>query len=88
MEESRVLKRMLKKKLPEGALREELEGMKIAATYGNAVWLQLVKKAAAGDLSAAKYVREAVEEQEPAAVEADSLRELSTEELRKLLGEL
>ena len=86
MEERRLLQRLMKKKLPEGELRQELEQMKIAATYGSAIWLQVVKKAAAGDLSAVKYVREALVEPETAA-EEDGLRELSTEELRRMVGE-
>ena len=86
MEEAqKILKRLLKKKLPPGAQREELEEMKVAATYDNAIWLQLVKKAAGGDLSAAKYIREAVSD--PAeAPEEDQLQGMSTEALRRLLN--
>ena len=87
MEEGKLLGRLLKKKLPEGELRQELEQMKIAATYGSAIWLQVVKKAAAGDLSAVKYVREAMAAPVETAVAEDGLRELSTEELRRMVGE-
>ena len=84
MEEGKLLERLLKKRLPDGPLRQELREMKVAATFGNAIWLQVVKKAAAGDLSAVKYIREAMAVPETAAGE-DQLREMSTEELRKLL---
>ena len=85
MEEAqKILRRLLKKKLPPGAVREELEEMKVAATYDNAIWLQLVKKAAGGDLSAAKYIREAVAGR-PEPTEEDQLQGMSTEALRRLI---
>lgn len=83
MEEQRLLRQMMERELPEGALREELAAMALPATYGSAIWLQLVKKAASGDLSAAKYVREAVEVSESAA--GEDLRQVPTALLRKML---
>lgn len=83
MDEGKLLERLLRKQLPEGPLRQELRDMKVAATFGNAIWLQVVKKAAAGDLSAVKYIREAMAAPEEAPSE-DHLRELSTEELRRM----
>lgn len=85
-QEEKILKRLLKKKLPPGTIREELEQMKVAATYDNAIWLQLVKKAAGGDLSAAKYIREAVAENKVVQPEEDQLQSMSTEALRRLLN--
>ena len=72
---------MLSWELAEGPLREELEAMGLAPTYENAIHLQMVKKAAAGDLSAAKYILDAKPE-EPADVD---LSGMGTAELKKLL---
>jgi len=87
MEEREVFRRMMKKQIPDGPVRELLKELHIKPTYGNGIAFQMVKKAAEGDLSAAKYILGAVQE-EPAAVEGDGvdLRELSTEELRKMVA--
>ena len=65
----------------EGPLREELQAMGLAPTYENAIHLQIIKKAAAGDLSAAKYVLDA----RPEAETDVDLSGLSTEELKRLV---
>ena len=87
MEEREVFRRLMKKQIPEGPIRDQLKELRIQPTYGNGIAFQMVKRAAEGDLSAAKYILGAVQE-EPAAVDGDAadLRELSTVELRKMLG--
>ena len=75
--------RMLAWEVEDGPERQCLEAMGLAPTYENAIHLQMVRKAAAGDLSAAKYVLDAMP---VTAVELD-LSEVSTEELRRMLGD-
>ncbi len=82
--ERAVLRQMLDMALEPGPLREELEAMKLPATYGNGMWMQLVKKAAGGDLSAAKYVREALDQTQTEQLEEDALRALPTAVLREM----
>ena len=67
--------------LEDGPLREELQAMGLAPTYENAIHLQMVKKAAAGDLSAAKYILDA----RPEETSELDLSEMSTEELKKMV---
>ena len=86
MEEKAVLGRILKKQMAEGPTRELLRELKIRPTYGNGILFQMVKKAAEGDLSAAKYVLGVVQEERTETVGLD-LSEVSTEELRKMLME-
>lgn len=77
----------MKKQIPDGPIRELLVELKLRPTYGNGILFQMVKKATEGDLNAAKYVLGAVEEElrmEPGG----DLRELSTQELRRMLEEV
>ena len=75
--------RMLAWELEEGPERQCLEAMGLAPTYENAIHLQMVRKAAAGDLSAAKYVLDAM----PVQTEGLDLSQVSTEELKRMLNE-
>lgn len=64
---------VLKMKLPEDSeLREELERYGLAATGAQAIFFALFRKAANGDVSAAKLIREAAGEKigEPEAPSA------------------
>jgi len=85
MEEQKIIARILKKPLEEGELRQTLEGMKLKPTYQNGILLQMVRKAANGDLTAAKYILDAgrLPQEEPNGCD---LREMPTEVLRKLAG--
>ena len=74
--------KMLAWELEDGPERQCLEAMGLAPTYENAIHLQMVRKAAAGDLSAAKYVLDAM----PTETESVDLSEVSTEELKKMLN--
>ena len=75
------LETMLGWALEEGSLQEELQAMGLAPTYENAIHLQIIKKAAAGDLSAAKYVLDA----RPEDKSDIDLSGLSTEELKRMV---
>ena len=82
---------VLKMKLPEDSpLREELERHGLPATGAQAIFLALFRKAAAGDVSAAKLIREAAGEKvsEPEVVSAaeSELAGLSDEALRAIAG--
>ena len=56
----RAARAVLKMKLPEDSpLRDELERYGLAATGVQAIFFALFRKAAAGDVSAAKLIREA-----------------------------
>ena len=83
MEEQKIIAKILKKSLEEGELRQTLVDMKLKPTYENGILLQMVRKAASGDLTAAKYILGAVTMPEEVAVGPD-LREVPTEVLRKL----
>ena len=83
MEEQKIIARILKKPLEDGALREALEGMKLKPTYENGILLQMVRKAAAGDLTAAKYILETAKLPQSETVGPD-LSQVPTEVLRKL----
>ena len=83
MDEQKIIARILKKPLEEGQLRQTLEGMKLKPTYENGILLQLVRKAANGDLTAAKYILDAGRSpQDP--VSGCDLRDVPTEILRTL----
>ena len=84
MEEREVFQRLMKKQIPEGALRDLLKELRIKPTYGNGIAFQMVKRAAEGDLSAAKYVLGVVQEEAEAACGPD-LSEVPTEQLRQML---
>ena len=83
MEEQKIIARILKKPLEDGALREALEGMKLKPTYENGILLQMVRKAAAGDLTAAKYILENARLPQQKTLGPD-LSRVPTEVLRKL----
>lgn len=86
MEEQKIIARILKKPLEDGALRTALEEMRLKPTYENGILLQMVRKAAGGDLTAAKYILEAgkVPERELQGID---LQELPTETLRAMAAE-
>ena len=86
MDEREIFLKIMKKQVEPGELYEQLRGMHIRATYENAICYQMVKKAAEGDLSAAKYILGAVqtEEDNPGTVD---FSELSTAELQRMLEE-
>ena len=82
MEEQKIIAKILKKSLEERDLRQSLVDMKLRPTYENGILLQMVRKAAGGDLTAAKYILGAVAP-ETEAVGPD-LRNVPTETLRRL----
>ena len=84
MEERKIIAKILRKPLEEGDLRQSLEQMKLKPTYENAIWLQMVRKAAGGDLTAAKYILDASRPPERAPTRGD-LSALSTDQLRQML---
>ena len=84
MEEKEVFRKILKKQMAEGPIREQLQQLRIRPTYGNGILFQMVKKAAEGDLSAAKYVLGVVQE-EAEAICGPDLSEVPTEQLRQML---
>ena len=82
---------VLKMKLPEDSpLREELERHGLAATGAQAIFFALFRKAVAGDVSAAKLIREAAGEKagepEPPKPVGTELAGLSDEVLREMVG--
>ena len=85
MEEQQIITRILKKTLDEGELRQSLEQMRLKPTYENGILLQMVRKAANGDLTAARYILDTAKAptEEP---DVHDLRSLSTEELLRLAG--
>ena len=85
MDEKEILRKLMKKQMAEGPIREMLTELKLRPTYGNGILFQMVKKAAEGDLSAAKYVLGAVQEETEDGPGGD-LSQVSTEELRKMLN--
>ena len=87
MEEQKVIAKILKKPVEDGPLRETLQELRLKPTYGNGILLQMVRKAAGGDLTAAKYILDAARPKETADVPGPDLSEVSTEELRKLAAE-
>lgn len=85
MDEKEIFQKMMKKQMAEGPIREMLVDLKLRPTYGNGILFQMVKKAAEGDLSAAKYVLGAVQE-EPEETPGADLSQVTTEELRRMLN--
>lgn len=83
MENQKIIAKILKKPLEEGALRQTLEEMKLKPTYENGILLQMVRKAAGGDLTAAKYILDAASMPEEDPIGPD-LRDIPTQTLRKL----
>ena len=64
MDEKEIFRKILKKQMADGPIKEQLQALKIRPTYGNGILFQMVKRAAEGDLSAAKYVLGVVQEEE------------------------
>lgn len=88
MDEREFFQKLMKKQMLEGSQKELLRELKIRPTYGNGILFQMVKRASEGDLSAAKYVLGAVQEDKAAPeTTAADLRELSTQDLRRLARE-
>lgn len=87
MEEREMFRRLMKKQMAEGPTREQLRELRIRPTYGNGILFQMVKKASEGDLNAAKYILGAAMEDRGTNTAGQELRELSTRELREMLGE-
>ena len=88
-EEQDLLGTLLSKELEPGAVRELLEGMGLKPTYENGIYLQILRKAAGGDFSAAKYVLEAAaaRRREDAPPDAwETVRTLPTAVLVRLAG--
>ena len=85
MDEREIFSKLMKKQMPEGPMRDLLRQLRVRPTYGNSIAFQMVKKAAEGDLSAAKYILAVMQEAPDVPTAATDLRELSTEELRKML---
>lgn len=86
MEEQKIIAKILKKPLEEGELRQSLEGMKLKPTYENGILLQMVRKAAAGDLTAAKYILDAARAPQTESIGPD-LSQVPTQVLRKLASQ-
>lgn len=88
--EDEGLRRLLELELEPGSIRESLEALGLPPTYENAIYLQILRKAAGGDFAAAKYVLENIGEAEapaPPALEAEALRAMSTAQLLQLAGQ-
>jgi len=85
MDEKEIFQKLMKKQVEPGALRDQLRALRVRTTYGNAILFQMVKRAAEGDLSAAKYILGVVQEEETAQTDGQDLSELSTEALREML---
>ena len=88
--EDEGLRRLLELEVEPGSIRESLEALGLPPTYENAIYLQILRKAAGGDFAAAKYVLEnmgAPEASAPPALEAETLRAMPTALLLQLAGE-
>ena len=83
MEEQKIIARILKKPLEDGELRQTLEAMRLKPTYENGILLQMVRKAANGDLTAAKYILDAGR-LPPKEAACSDLSQIPTEVLRRL----
>ena len=89
-EEQDLLGTLLSKELEPGAVRELLEGMGLKPTYENGIYLQILRKAAGGEFSAATYVLEAAaaRRREDAPPDAwETVRTLPTAVLVRLAGD-
>lgn len=84
MDEKEIFTKLMKKPMAEGPLKDLLVELKLRPTYGNGILFQMVRKAAEGDLTAAKYVLGVVQE-EPEAKPGGDLSQMSTEELKSML---
>ena len=88
--EDEGLRRLLELEVEPGSIRESLEALGLPPTYENAIYLQILRKAAGGDFAAAKYVLENIgvqEASEPPALEAEALRAMPTAQLLQLAGQ-
>ena len=87
MEEKEIFRKILKKQMADGPMKEQLQALKIRPTYGNGILFQMVKRAAEGDLSAAKYVLGVVQEEERPVEAGVDLSQMSTAELKRMAAE-
>jgi len=81
------VKTILSAETPDEEARQRLDGLGLAPTVLNAIHLGMSEKAAKGDPSAAKYLRDLAEgggEEEDAAELPADLSALSDRELRRL----
>ena len=85
MDEKEIFQKLMKKQMADGPVKELLKEVKLRPTYGNGILFQMVKKAAEGDLSAAKYVLGVVQEEPEQSVGTD-LSQVPTEELKRMLN--
>ena len=88
MDEKEIFRKILKKQMADGPIKEQLQALKIRPTYGNGILFQMVKRAAEGDLSAAKYVLGVVQEEERPLETGVDLSQVSTEELKRMAAEV
>ena len=88
MEEKEIFRKILKKQMADGPMKEQLQALKIKPTYGNGILFQMVKRAAEGDLSAAKFVLGVVQEEENTEAVGVDLSQMSTAELRRMAAEV
>jgi len=87
MDERDIFLKLMKKQVEQGTLYDQLRALKVRATYGNGILFQMVRKAAEGDLSAAKYILGVIKEEPPETSCGPDLSEVPTEDLRRLLEE-
>ena len=88
MDEKEIFRKILKKQMADGPIKEQLQALNIRPTYGNGILFQMVKRAAEGDLSAAKYVLGVVQEEERPLETGVDLSQVSTEELKRMAAEV
>jgi len=86
MDEKDTLRRMLEQVCAEEA--GELEAMGVAPSYANLILLMQVKKAARGDASAGRFLRELLEENREDSVSPGDLPEFSAFTDAELLAAL
>ena len=84
MEEKEIFRKLMNKQMVDGPMKELLKELRIKPTYGNGILFQMVKKAAEGDLSAAKYILGVIQE-EAVPDPGPDLSQVPTEELRRML---
>lgn len=86
--EAEVFRQLLGLELEPGPGREKLESLGLTPSYENAIYLQILRKAAGGDFTAAKYVLENAGRAAPEEAAPVDLRALSTPALLRLAGAL
>ena len=88
-----TLRLLLECELTDEGQRRALEELGLAPTYMNQINLSGVKKAAAGDTAAARFIRDTVEDKtagneelRSGGKEAESLSRMTDEELRSIIA--